>query len=318
MLGRITPALAIELDTTFDVEPTPTPSPTPEPTPTPTPTPAPADLTVSAMSATEQKPKEGDPLVISATIINTGNGDAAASQTEFRLDDGTVLGLVDTPALEAGGSATVGVGWDTRGANGEYVVSATGDAGGLVAEENEANNVGRLTVEIRGNKVRNSSFEEPDSSGEAPADWEGNSTGAGTTEWSEESSTEGDGSSDRSATISGTGQSALLHGVPTWTSAPVAIVPGETLTLAVDVSTSGMSSAPAVNIAYFGSLGELIGSVSVLSAPLSTGDAFQTLEQTLVMPVNVTSLRIVLAGFAATDTRTAGTVSFDNVGLFGP
>ena len=290
----------------------------PTPTPTPTPPPSEPDLTVSAMGATDQKPKEGDPVIVSATITNTGDGPASSSQTEFRLDDGTVLGLVDTPALAAGDSATVEVGWDTRGANGEYVVSATGDAGGVVAEANEANNVGRLTVEIRGNKVRNSSFEEPDSSGEAPADWEGNSTGAGTTEWSEESSADGEGSTDRSVTISGTGQSALLHGVPTWTSTPVAVIPGETLTLSVDVSTSGMSSAPAVNLAYFGSLGELIGSVSVLSAPLSTGDAFQTLEQTLVVPVNVTSLRIVLAGFAPTDARTAGAVSFDNVGLFGP
>ena len=62
----------------------------------------------------------------------------------------------------------------------------------------------------------------------------------------------------------------------------------------------------------------MLNTVKVLTAPLTTNGAFQTLSQTLVVPANVTSLRIVLAGFAPTDTRTKGTVSFDNVGLFGP
>jgi hypothetical protein len=31
----------------------------------------------------------------------------------------------------------------------------------------------------------------------------------------------------------------------------------------------------------------------------------------------VTSVRLVLAGFAPTDTRTTGTVTFDNVGVWG-
>jgi hypothetical protein len=32
----------------------------------------------------------------------------------------------------------------------------------------------------------------------------------------------------------------------------------------------------------------------------------------------VVKVRVVLFGFAATDLRTAGTVTFDDVGLFGP
>ena len=62
----------------------------------------------------------------------------------------------------------------------------------------------------------------------------------------------------------------------------------------------------------------MLNTVKVLTAPLTTSGAFTTLSQTLVVPANVTSLRLVLGGFSATDTRTAGTVSFDNVGLFGP
>jgi hypothetical protein len=118
--------------------------------------------------------------------------------------------------------------------------------------------------------------------------------------------------------MTGTGRSALLGGVPTWTSAPIAVAPGEVLTLQVDVKSVGLSSAPQVSVAYLGAAGELLNTVKVLTAPLTTNGAFETLSQTVTVPANVTSLRIVLAGFNPTDTRTKGTVSFDDVGLFGP
>ena len=57
-----------------------------------------------------------------------------------------MLGVVDTPALAAGGSATVQVGWNTRGANGDYVITALADQTASVAETNEANNSANLNV----------------------------------------------------------------------------------------------------------------------------------------------------------------------------
>ena len=185
------------------------------------------DLTVSAMSASEQKPKAGDPVVINATISNSGASGTAASKTEFRLADGTVLGLVDTPALAAGGSATVQVGWNTRGANGDYVITASADQAASVAETNEANNSANLNVSIRGNKVQNQSFEQPNSAGNAPESWQGSSTGAGTAGYNQNSGSASDGSD--SVSITGTGGNALLAGVPTWTSAPITVTPGELL-----------------------------------------------------------------------------------------
>jgi hypothetical protein len=104
--------------------------------------------------------------------------------------------------------------------------------------------------------------------------------------------------------------------VPTWTSAAITVTPGQALTLSVDVKALGLSSAPQVQIAYLGAAGQLLSKVTALTTPLTTSGAFVNLQRTLVVPANVTSLRIVLAGFAPTDTRTAGSVTFDNVGLF--
>ena len=271
-----------------------------------------SDLVVSAMSAGSQKPRAGDPVLISATVGNSGNGAAGASKIEFRLDDGTVLGLVEAPALAAGASATVSVGWDTRGANGDYVITATSDKTALVGESNEGNNLGSLAVTIRGNKVQNQSFEQPNGAGSAPESWQSGSTDAGSTSYNSGSGSDG----TRSVAISGTGKSVVLAGVPTWTSAPFAVTPGELLTVSVDVRCVGLSSAPSLSLAYLGPAGELLNTVKVLTAPLTTA-GFTTLSSQVRMPLNVTSVRLVLAGFSPTDTRTAGTVTFDNVGVWG-
>jgi hypothetical protein len=50
-------------------------------------------------------------------------------------------------------------------------------------------------------------------------------------------------------------------------------------------------------------------------APLTTA-GFQTLEQSVTIPTGVASVRLVLTGFAPAHVATAGTVTFDDVGLF--
>ena len=106
-----------------------------------------------------------------------------------------------------------------------------------------------------------------------------------------------------------------LTGSPTWTSDAVAVTPGETLELATDVRSTGLSSAPTAGLVYLGSLGQVLGTVRLITAPLSTV-GFTTLEQTVTVPVGVAQVRVLLAGFAATDSATNGTVTFDDVGLF--
>jgi hypothetical protein len=91
--------------------------------------------------------------------------------------------------------------------------------------------------------------------------------------------------------------------------------PGEVLTLAVDVRSDKLSSAPTVGLAYLGTAGQVLNTVKVLTAPL-TSTGFATLSAQVQVPANVTSAQLVLTGFAPTDTKTTGTVTFDNVGVW--
>jgi hypothetical protein len=276
----------------------------------PGPPPPKPDLKVTNVTASNHKAREGDKVKITATVANVGEAGAGASKTEFKLDDGTVLGLVDTPAIAEGSSTQVSVLWDTRSVKGTRVVTVTADQTAAVDESNEDNNLGRLTVTVQGNKVKNQSFEDPNAAGTGPDAWSGSSTGAGSASWSEGGS---DGA--KSASLTGAGGNAALSGVPTWASAPIAVAPGEVLDLVVSVKSTGASSAPTAGLAYLGAAGELLNTVTLITAPLTTS-GFQTLEQTVTIPAGVTQVRVVLTGFAPTDTATAGTVTFDDVGLF--
>jgi Subtilase family/CARDB len=276
------------------------------------------DLVVSDMRAVnntgsggnKKQPREGDKVSIFATVTNTGTGAAPATMTEFVLDGTTVLGLEETPALDPGESATVDVLLDTRGMKGEHTVEATADKLDNADESEENNNLGRLTFEVNGNKVKNPSFEQPSSDGSGPANWTGSDTQAGDASWSD-----GGSHGQKSASISGTGGSAVTDGLPTWTSDPIAVTPGETLDLVVSVQATGVSSPASAGLLYLGAAGQVLDAVKVISAPLTTV-GFQTLEQAVTIPAGVTSVRVVLTGFSPADLATAGTVTFDDVGLF--
>jgi hypothetical protein len=272
--------------------------------------PAQADLQVTDMSASNANARAGDKVTVSATLSNAGAAAAAASTTEFSLGDGTLIGSAATDAIPAGGSATVEVTWDTRGLKGEQAITATADAAGSVDESNETNNDGVLTVTVRGNKVSNGSFEQSSADGSAPAGWSGTSTAAGTTSYGE-----GGSDGERSVSISGTGKSVALAGMPTWASDAIAVTSGEVLSLRGSVRSVGLSSAPAIGLAYFGAAGELLQTLTVATAAVRS-DGFAILDELVTVPAGAAEVRVVLSGFAATDLRTKGTVTFDDVGLY--
>jgi hypothetical protein len=274
-------------------------------------TPVAPDLQVTNIVASSAKPKQGDRVTVTATVSNAGAAPAGASKTEFLLDGTSVLGLVDTPAIAAGTSATVSVSWDTRGVKGQHTIRVTADQTGLVAESAENNNAGTFTFTVQGNKVKNGSFEQSNASGTGPDGWSGESTGAGSASWSEGGS---DGS--KSASTSGNGGNAASSGSPSWTSDPIAVTPGEALTFVVSVSSVNASSAATAGLVYLGAAGNVLQTVNLLTAPLTTA-GFAKLEQAVTIPAGVTQVRVKLVGFAPTDLRTSGTVRFDEVGLFG-
>jgi hypothetical protein len=309
--------------TNFDLQVADTNSNTCAPLPPP-----PADLQVTNITVNNNKSvREGDKVTIRATISNTGNAAAPASQTEFRVDS-TILGLVATPSIVGGASTQVSIQWDTRSQKGQHTIRVTADAGvpQAVTESNETNNFSTATVNVQGNKVKNSSFEqggggssssastmsaETSQSANGPANWSGSSTGAGSATWS-------DGGSDgaKSAGATGNGSSAAAAGSPSWTSDPIAVTPGEALTFAVSISAANASSAATAGLVYLGAAGNVLQTVNLITAPLMTS-GFARLEQAVTIPASVTQVRVKLVGFSPADLRTSGTVKFDEVGLFG-
>ena len=269
-----------------------------------------SDLLVTNMTASNSGGRQGDKVTLTATITNQGSAPASASKTEFLLDNATVLGLVDTPVIDAGESATVSVNWDTRSIKGTHTIRGTADQTGLVDELNETNNSSTLTVTIQGNKVKNSSFEQANSNGSGPEAWSGSSTNAGTTSWS-------DGGSDgaKSVSITGNGGNVVLSGSPSWTSDPVPVIAGQSLSFSVSVKSTGASSAATAGLVYLGAAGQVLNTITLITAPLTTA-GFNKLEQSITIPQGVAQVRVKLVGFAPTDIATAGTVTFDEVGLF--
>jgi hypothetical protein len=271
----------------------------------------PPDLVVTDITTVSRVFRNGRVARITATIDNQGKARAGASRTKFVLDGSTVLGTVDTASIGRGGTAKVSLDWNIKGQKGFHVIRAIADVDNAVAEGSETNNAGELTVFVQGNRVHNGSFEQVNEEGTGPAGWTGQSTGAGQAS----SSSSGGEQGSSAVTITGTGGSVGLAGAPTWTSDPIDVAPGEALDLVASVRTDGASSAPAVGLAYLGAADQVLDTVRVLTAPLTT-DGFATLEQTVTIPAGVAKVRVVLIGFSVTDTSTSGTVIFDDVGLY--
>ena len=269
------------------------------------------DLKVTNITTGGNQAREGDKVTVTATVKNDGTAAAGASATEFRLDNTTILGRVATPGLAKGATANVSIQWDTRSVKGSHVLSATADAALAVTESNESNNTSQLTVTVQGNKVKNGSFEQPNAAANGPDGWSGTSTGAGSATWS-------DGGSDggRSAATTGNGGSAATAGSPNWTSDPISVSPGDALTLVLSVQSLGASSAANAGLVYLGAAGNVLSTVNLITAPLTTS-GFAKLQQVVTIPAGVTQVRVKLTGFSPADVRTSGTVKFDEVGLFG-
>jgi hypothetical protein len=267
------------------------------------------DLRVTNIVANNPRGRDGKQVTFTATVRNVGEMEAGASTTEFLLDGTTVIGSPATPALDAGEATDVTATWNPRNQGGDHALTVSADSGEVVTESDEGNNSADFTFTVRGNRIENGSFE-TSSSGTSPDSWSSSSTGAGTASWS-------DGGSDgaHSASLTGNGGNALVQGSPTWTSDPVAVTAGEALELAASVRTDGVSSAPTAGLIYLGAAGEVLQTVRLLTAPLAT-DGFASLSEVVTIPAGVAQVKVVLAGFAATDIATRGTVTFDEVGLF--
>ena len=60
--------------------------------------------------------------------------------------------------IPIGGKITISVLWNTKNVKGTHTITVTSDFGGLIDELNETNNVGKLVVKVKDNKVTNGRF----------------------------------------------------------------------------------------------------------------------------------------------------------------
>jgi hypothetical protein len=127
-LGRITPAVAIELDTTLP--------------------PLKPDLTATSVSAPAQPVTDGDSVTFSATIGNLGPGDAANTAVRFLVDGAPVGGDQTIASLAAGTSTTISSNAWTAIA-GTHTVEAVVDPGNAVVEIDESNNSASGSVVVQ-------------------------------------------------------------------------------------------------------------------------------------------------------------------------
>jgi hypothetical protein len=131
-LGRITPALAIELDTTLPLP----------------------DLTPTALSLSAVKVKGADNVTFSVKIANLGQALAANVVVRFLVDDAQV-GADKTVAQLAGGSSTVVSSdvWSARRKDGKHTARVLVDPANTVAESNDGNNAASLPFRVKDGRV---------------------------------------------------------------------------------------------------------------------------------------------------------------------
>jgi serine protease AprX len=201
MLGRITPVVAIELETELP--------------------PLLPDLSPSPLSVSTQRLQGGDELMFSTTVANTGPAGASGVVVRF-LVDGVQVGAERTVAeLASGASAAVSSDpWSAKHQAGTHTVEVVVDPANAIAETDEANNTASATFEVKGNKLQNGSFE-ASSDGSSPDGW----SGEGATSYDA-------GGSDGERSVG-----AALGG--SWTSEPVPVDAGTSYELSAQVAGAG-------------------------------------------------------------------------------
>jgi hypothetical protein len=157
------------------------------------------DLTVTNLEATSTKATKS--ATLTATIANPGATAVSGAVVRFLVDD-AAIGEQTIGAIGIDGSASASVTWSLKGVtNGAHTVQAIVDPDDAIAEADEGNNTGTLQVDVRGNKVQNGDFE-TSSNGTSPDNW----SGSGNTSYADGAASAGPGG--------------------TWTSDPIAVVPG--------------------------------------------------------------------------------------------
>jgi hypothetical protein len=82
------------------------------------------------------------------------------------------------------------------------------------------------------------------------------------------------------------------------------------------VAGTTLSSAPSLNVLLVDATGKVLSTVAGISTTLITTAGTQEVLGEITVPTGITQVRIQLTGFAPTDTKTTGTVWFDDIWLW--
>jgi subtilase family serine protease/subtilisin family serine protease len=113
-----------------------------------------ANLVVNStnLAYTPKSPREGQRIIVTAVIVN--HGSAPARDVDVQFMDATERPAVPVGAAQtislipAGGSAAVGIVYDTTDKEGARQLNVIADPGNFVVESSESDNMARKTVEV--------------------------------------------------------------------------------------------------------------------------------------------------------------------------
>ena len=219
---------------------------------------------------------------ITATIHNVGRVRASDAKVRFSID-GVEIATQTIRSIPAGGRATASITWSTKHRDGEHSATVTADPANEIDEESEANNEASRSFVVRGNQVRNGSFEES-STGSAPDSWSSSGdtayTGAGV---------EGD-----------RGVSAGFLG--SWTSEAVPVDSGASYGISAAVAGDGRLAVEQLSAS-----GQVLAKTGIAASGLA--GAFETVTGAVAAVPGAAAVRLVVVGGL-------GGAAFDDVRLW--
>ena len=262
------------------------------------------DLTVTNITFTNNKAREGDKVSVTGRVANIGYRTARNIGVRFTVDGAAQGSDQVIASLAPGAFADVSITIATQGHPGTHTAVVTADPTNAIRESDETNNSGTATFFVQGNKVKNSSFEQTSTTAPSqPASW---TPSGGNAIWD----TTGQHATDGLAAV-GTVAGALPGQAGSWTSDAIPVVAGATYDVSVTISSGGAGATPRLVVSALGAAGGAAAPLLSLTQLIPLG-AVQTLAGLVTVPAGVSAVVIELRDDVDTNTR----VYFDKVGLY--
>ena len=263
-----------------------------------------SDLTVTNITFTNNQAKEGEKISITGRIANIGYRAARNIGVRFTVDGVTQGSDQVIASLAPGAFADVSITFATQGHPGTHTAVVTADPTNAIRESDETNNSGRATFYVKGNKVRNSSFEQTSTSAPSqPASW---TPSGGNAVWDVTGRYATDG-----LAAAGTVAGALPGQAGSWTSDAISVVAGAAYDVSVTVSSGGAGTTPRLVVSALGAAGGAAAPLLSLTQLVPVGTV-QTLAGQVTIPAGVAAVVIELRDDVDANTR----AYFDKVGLY--